>query len=165
MRRSVTGVLSCNYLCTCMWPCPLSRADSLDCQNCLGLQHLGLRCLVPGVISRLPGSYSLLPSGLSPAQPSELVMHIWKSIFSCLPFLVVNSRAVQKKSFVDKLLVLAGSGLFGSLVGVVFCLVQGQTIGHTLPRALLTAAFCCIGAIVLLISLTKQDESPKPATA
>ena len=70
---------------------------------------------------------------------------------------------MQKQTLTDKILVLVGTGLFGSLLGVIYYLVQGQTIGHPIPRALLTAVFCCIAAIVLLISLGKRD--PKPSTA
>ena len=72
---------------------------------------------------------------------------------------------VQGRTAVENWLLVAGSGIVGSLVTLTWRLVQGFTVAEPVNKALMAAILVCMLLIVVLTSLSKLEDKPRPAAA
>lgn len=73
---------------------------------------------------------------------------------------------LQGRKAVENWLLVAGTGLLGSLATLTWRLVQGMTIVEPVNKGLLVAVMVCMLVIVVLTALNRpKGRSAAPATA
>ena len=71
----------------------------------------------------------------------------------------------QGRTAVENWLLVLGSGLVGSLVGLTWRLVQGFAVAEPVNKVLMAAIMVCMVLIVVLTSLDRPTDRANPAAA
>lgn len=70
---------------------------------------------------------------------------------------------LQGRTAVENWLLVAGSGVVGSLIALTWRLVQGFAMAEPFNKALMAAIIVCMVLIVILTSLGKPKGGSRPA--
>ena len=72
---------------------------------------------------------------------------------------------LQKRTAVEKWLVVAGSGVVAGLVALLWQLVSGAAVTDPLPKLALACVFACLLAILIMVTFSQRKSNARVATS